>query len=98
MTLEQLNALKIGNIIYVSINSGCYGIGKYQYIGVFTCHENADHIINDSAPRKHVFLSEHFVSVVTLLFGKEEQSRKLQNIFLTMEEAIARTKEPSFNY
>jgi len=81
MTIEQLNTLNNKDIVYVVINTGSYGIGKYQYIGIHTDHK-------DKPEDNHVFLSEHFLSTVCLLKEHSKNSRNLKRIFLTLNEAI----------
>ena len=78
MTTEQFNTIKYGDIIYNVSNSGSTGISKYQYIGIHTDHSNNE--------KKHVFISEYFVSTVCLLMDLS-RSRRLKQIFLTEQEA-----------
>ena len=78
MTVEQFNILKYGGIVYNVANSGSAGIFKYQYIGIHTDTSNNE--------KKHVFISEHFVSTICLLMDLS-RSRSLKQLFLTEQEA-----------
>ena len=78
MTTEQFNTIKYGDIVYNVSNSGSAGIFKCQYIGIHTDHTNNE--------KKHVFISEHFVSTVCLLMDLS-RSRSLKQLFLTEKEA-----------
>lgn len=86
MTTEQFYKLNISDIVYVVINTGSYGIGKYQYIGIFKDHK-------DKPEEKHVFLSEHFLSTVTVLKDRVNNSMRLKEMFLTLNEAVSRQQE-----
>lgn len=85
MTIEQLNTLKIGSIVFIVINTGAAGIFKYQYIGIVkSSFNNLEY---------HVFLSEHFVSTVCIEKGKEKTSSSIKNIFTLEADAKQRQKE-----
>jgi hypothetical protein len=79
MDATTLINLRTASIVFFVINTGGAGIGKYQYLGVFKEHNDNKYV--------HLFLSEYFLSTVTIEVGKESDSRRLKNLFLTEQEA-----------
>ena len=79
MKAEDFNNLKIGDIVYIVINTGACGIFKYQYCCIATCHKTGEN--------SHVFLSEYLLSTVCILVNNVKGSRRLKNIFYTEKEA-----------
>lgn len=85
MTKEQLNDLSTGAIVFIVEDTGTYIIDKYQYIGIV---KNNFHDSN-----YHVFLSEYFDSIVSIVRGYEKRSRILKTIFILEADAKQRQKE-----
>ncbi len=81
MTTEEFKTIKYGDLVYYVSNSGRAGLFTYQYIGLHTCHKEKI--------KKHIFISEYFLSTVCILDDNLNRSRYLKTIFLTEKEAIA---------
>jgi len=86
MDLNQLNNLKINDIVYLVANTGYDGIYKYQYVGIVL-------VPNSNGEERYLFLSEYFVSVRSIIKGRESTSTSLKKLFLTEQEAIAYQNE-----
>lgn len=79
MTTTDFNKIKYGDIVFNVINKGTTGIQKYQYIGIHTDMEGI---------KKHIFISQYFLSTTTIDVGKEETSRNLKQLFFKEVDAI----------
>lgn len=80
MTKKEFKTLNYGDLVYYVNNSGTAGLFVYQYIGLHNCHKEKE--------KKHVFISEYFLSTVCILDENIQGSRNLKALFLTEKEAI----------
>ena len=80
MTVEQFKTLKPKDIIFYVANTGTAGIFNYQYLGVFETH-------GKEKQRKHLFISEFFLSTLTVTEGRESNSINIKVLFFTENDA-----------
>ena len=73
MKTTELKSIKYGDIVFNVINKGTSGLQKYQYIGIHTDMEGI---------KKHIFISQYFLSTTTIEVGREETSRYLKQLHL----------------
>lgn len=75
----ELKNIKYGDIVFNVINKGTTGIQKYQYIGIH---------IDMEGIKKHIFISEYFLSTTTIEVSREETSRYLKQLHFKELDAI----------